>query len=296
MTAIEIVRASALTTVQDLGRPGYAHLGVPRSGALDVAAHRLANHLVGNEPGAATLETTLTGVVVRALVPTVAAVCGAVAPIRRDGRPAPWAAPIALSAGETLDVGPATRGVRNYVAFAGGVAAAPVLGSRATDLLSGLGPRKLSDGDVLPLGPPTGPPHPADAYPVTVTAPDLDPDLDRQSGFELPILPGPRAGDFPEPAWQALTGGEYTVSQSSNRIALRLDGSPLPRTGPDTIPSEGAVLGAIQVPADGLPIVFLADHPPTGGYPVIAVVPVAALGLAAQAPPGARLRFRKVER
>lgn len=293
MSGIEIIRAGALTTVQDLGRPGYAHLGVPRSGALDVVAHRLANHLVGNDPGAATLETTLTGVAVRALVPIVAAVCGAVAPIRRDGRPAPWVAPIALNVGETLDIGPAVRGVRNYVAFAGGVALAPVLGSRATDLLSGLGPPKLRDGDVLPLGAPTGPPRPADFYPVTVTAPDSA--RPSASAFELPVLPGPRAAHFPDEAWQLFAGSEYMVSQSSNRVALRLDGPRLRRTGPDTIPSEGTVLGAIQVPADGLPIVFLADHPPTGGYPVIGVLPVAALGLAAQAPPGARLRFRRVE-
>jgi biotin-dependent carboxylase-like uncharacterized protein len=293
MTEVEIVRAGALTTVQDLGRPGYAHLGVPRSGALDPVAHRLANHLVGNEPGAATLETTLTGVTVRALAPTVIAVCGAVAPIRRDGHPAPWAAPIALSAGQTLDIGPATQGVRNYVAFAGGVAVPHVLGSRSTDLLSGLGPPKLRDGDVLPLGTPSDSPHPADTYPVTVIAPDLS--HLSTSAFELPILPGPRAEDFPELAWQVLTGSEYTVSQSSNRVALRLDGLPLRRTGPDTIPSEGTVLGAIQVPADGLPMIFLADHPPTGGYPVIAVVPAAALALAAQAPPGARLRFRRIE-
>lgn len=292
-TTIEIIRAGALTTVQDLGRPGYAHLGVPRSGALDVAAHRLANHLVGNDPAAATLETTLTGLSFRAQAPTVVAVCGAIAPIRRDGHPAPWSAPITLNAGETLDVGPVTQGVRNYVAFAGGVAVPTVLGSRATDLLSGLGPARLRDGDVLPLGTPSSPPHPADTYPVTVTAPDAA--HLAVSAFELPILPGPRADDFPEPAWQVLTGSEYTVSQSSNRVALRLEGLPLRRTGPDTIPSEGTVLGAIQVPADGLPIIFLADHPPTGGYPVIAVVPVAALGLAAQAPPGARLRFRRTE-
>ena len=291
--ALEIIRAGALTTLQDLGRPGYAHLGVPRSGALDLTAHRLANHLVGNEPGAATLESTLTGVTVRALTPTIVAVCGAVAPIRRDGHPAPWAAPIALRAGETLDIGIATQGVRNYVAFAGGVAVPAVLGSRATDLLSGLGPRKLRGGDVLPLGTPSHPARPADTYPVTVTAPDPNPD--HESAFELPILPGPRAAHFPDHAWRTLTSSDYTVSQSSNRIALRLEGPPLPRTGPDTIPSEGTVLGAIQVPADGRPIVFLADHPPTGGYPVIAVVPVAALDLAAQAPPGARLRFRRVE-
>jgi biotin-dependent carboxylase-like uncharacterized protein len=286
---VHILRAGPLSTVQDLGRPGYAHLGVPRSGALDQDAHRLANHLVGNGPEAASLETTLTGLTLRALAPVVVAVCGAVAPVRRDGHPAAWAAPIALRAGEVLDVGAATRGVRNYVAFAGGVAVQPVLGSRSTDVLSGLGPPPIRDGDVLPLGVPAGPSLPADTYPVTVTGGHPEP------AFELPVLAGPRPEAFPPEAMGALTGAEYTVSQASNRIALRLEGPPLPRTGPDTIPSEGAVLGAIQVPSDGRPIVFLADHPPTGGYPVVAVVPVAALGLAAQAPPGARLRFRAVE-
>lgn len=317
--AVEILRAGPLTTVQDLGRAGFAHLGVPRSGALDVTAHRLSNRLVGNDPEAATLETTISGLTLRALTPTVVAVCGAVAPVRVDGRPAPWSAPIELRAGQTLDVGMATQGVRNYVAFAGGVAIAPVLGSRSADLLSGLGSavgedragnecdnrlrydrlpdnrlrhdrlrdNRLHDGDVLPLGTPAGPPQHADTHPVTVTAP-----VEAASAIELPVLPGPRPAAFPDAAWQALTGGEYAVSPASNRIALRLEGPPLDRSGPDTIPSEGTVLGAIQVPADGRPIIFLADHPPTGGYPVIGVVPAAALGSAAQAPPGTRIRFR----
>lgn len=286
--AIEILRAGALTTVQDLGRPGYAHLGVPRSGALDQAAHRLANHLVGNDPNAATLETTLSGLTLRALSPLVVAVCGAVAPVRVDGHPAPWSAPIGLRPGQTLDVGLATQGVRTYVAVAGGIAVPRVLGSRSTDLLSGLGAsERLRDGDRVPVGEAAGPPQPADTYPVTVAAP-----AGAGSTVELPVVPGPRPGAFPRSAWQALTTSDFTVSPTSNRIGLRLDGPALPRTGHDTIPSEGAVLGAIQVPADGHPIIFLADHPPTGGYPVIGVVPAAALGPVAQAPPGTRIRFR----
>jgi len=286
--AIEITRAGALTTLQDLGRPGYAYLGVPRSGALDQAAHRLANHLVGNNPDAATLEATVSGLTLRALAPIVVAVCGAVAPVRVDGRPAPWSAPIALQTGQTLDVGTATQGVRNYIAIAGGITVAPVLGSRSTDLLSGLGSKgRLRDGDLLPIGKAAGPPQPADTYPVTVAAA-----ADPGSMIELPIVLGPRPAAFPESAWQLLTMREFTVSPTSNRIALRLDGPALPRTGADTIASEGAVLGAIQVPADGHPIIFLADHPPTGGYPVIGVLPAAALGPAAQAPPGTRIRFR----
>ncbi|HEU5428106.1 MAG TPA: 5-oxoprolinase/urea amidolyase family protein [Actinocrinis sp.] len=286
--AIEVIRAGALTTIQDRGRPGYAHLGVPHSGALDQAAHRLANHLVGNDPDAATLESTLSGLTLRALSPVVVAVCGAVAPVRVDGRPAPWSAPIALRAGQTLDVGMATQGVRSYIAIAGGITVPRVLGSRSTDLLSGLGSAdRLRDDDRIPIGDTAGPPQHADTYPITVTAPTK-----AGSVIELPIVPGPRPDAFPESARLLLAAAEFTVSPTSNRIALRLDGPALLRTGPDTIASEGAVLGAIQVPADGRPIMFLADRPPTGGYPVIAVVPPDALGPAVQAPPGTRVRFR----
>ncbi|WP_235854148.1 hypothetical protein [Nonomuraea aridisoli] len=149
---IEVVRAGALTTVQDLGRHGLAHLGVPRSGALDEPAHRLANRLVGNLESAATLETTLTGTAVRLHAAATVAVTGAPAPVRIDGRPAAWGAPVHVPAGAVLDVGTATHGLRSYVAFSGGIEVSPVLGSRSTDLLSGLGPSPLSNGDRLPLG------------------------------------------------------------------------------------------------------------------------------------------------
>lgn len=291
MTAaeVEIVRAGPLTTVQDLGRPGYAHLGVGRSGALDRPAHVLANRLVGNPPRAATLETTLGGVALRALGRGITiAVCGAVAPICINGVPVAWAAPVYLPPHATLDVGAAGRGLRCYVAVAGGFLPEPVLGSRSTDLLSGLGPTPLRTGDRLPLSstppPPTATPAGADVHPVSAPP---------HGEIELPVLPGPRPELFDEDAHRLLATAEFTVKSQSNRIALRLDGPPLPRSGPDSIPSEGAVLGAIQVPADGRPIVFLADHPPTGGYPVIGVVPDTALQLAAQVAPGTRVRFRR---
>ncbi|AIA02223.1 antagonist of KipI [Streptomyces noursei] len=161
--ALSVVRAGALTTVQDLGRPGHAHLGVPRSGALDGPAHRLANRLVGNPATAATLETTLTGCAVRPRTATTVAVTGAACPVTVDGRPAPWGAPVHVPAGAVLELGAATHGVRCYLACAGGITVEPVLGSRATDLLSGLGPEPLADGTVLPLGCPYGPPAAADA-------------------------------------------------------------------------------------------------------------------------------------
>ncbi|GIG56225.1 allophanate hydrolase [Longispora fulva] len=291
---IAVVRAGALTTVQDLGRPGLAHLGVPRSGALDLPAHLLANRLVGNPATAATLETTLTGVAVRCARATLVAVTGAPAAVRCDGRPVAWGAAVRVPAGAVLDVGPARHGVRSYVAFSGGVDVAPVLGSRATDLLSGLGPAKLATGDTLPLGPAAitagaAPPlGRADSTPVTVV-----PTLGASDSLVLRVRLGPRDDWFHDAAG-ALRRGEYVASTASNRIALRTRGAALMRTAEAAgreLPSEGMVLGAVQVPADGAPIVFLADHPTTGGYPVIGVVVEEDLAAAAQARPGTPLRF-----
>ncbi|MBC6457644.1 biotin-dependent carboxyltransferase family protein [Actinomadura sp. HBU206391] len=278
---IEVVRAGALTTVQDLGRHGVAHLGVPRSGALDEPAHRLANRLVGNPESAATLETTLTGTAVRLRTATTIAVTGAPAPVRLSGRPVAWGAPVHVPAGAVLDVGTATHGLRGYVAFSGGVDVEPVLGSRATDLLSGLGPPPLSDDDLLPLGRTTGPPGPVDAVPVSAPARDL----------VLRLVLGPRDDWFTENALAGLAAARFQVAGASNRIALRTEGHALERAVHRELPSEGMVLGGVQVPPNGCPMVFLADHPTTGGYPVIGVVPVADLAAAAQTRPGAEVRF-----
>ncbi|WP_327158165.1 biotin-dependent carboxyltransferase family protein [Streptomyces tubercidicus] len=279
--AFSVIRAGALTTVQDLGRPGHAHLGVPRAGALDAPAHRLANRLVGNPGSAATLETTLTGCAVRVRTATTVAVTGAPCPVTLDGRPAPWGAPVRVPAGAVLDAGPATHGLRSYLAFAGGVDTEPVLGSRATDLLSGLGPDPLSDGAVLPVGDPHGPPARADAVPHPGPLP----------GLLLPFLPGPRDDWFTETGLRTLTTGRFRVSPASNRIGLRTEGPPLERARSGELPSEGMPLGALQVPPNGLPVLFLHDHPTTGGYPVIGVVPERCLAPAAQAVPGTPIRF-----
>ncbi|WP_274917310.1 5-oxoprolinase subunit C family protein [Streptomyces sp. WZ-12] len=284
--ALTVVRAGALTCVQDLGRPGHAHLGVPRSGALDEPAHRLANRLVGNGTSAATLETTLTGCAVRLRTATTVAVTGAACPVTVDGRPAPWGAPVRVPAGAVLEAGTATHGVRCYLAFAGGVDAEPVLGSRATDLLSGLGPDPLSDGAVLPLGTPHGPPAAADAVPHAGPAAEL----------VLPFLPGPRADWFTATGLRTLATGRFRVSPASNRIGLRTEGPPLERARDGELPSEGMPLGALQVPPDGLPVLFLHDHPTTGGYPVAGVVPERFLAAAAQATPGTPVRFVRMGR
>ncbi|GAA1318439.1 biotin-dependent carboxyltransferase family protein [Streptomyces sanglieri] len=279
--AVEVVRAGALTTVQDAGRIGWAHLGVPRAGALDAPARRLANRLAGNGADAAVLETTVTGCAVRPDRPVVAVVGGAPCRVTVDGRPVAWGTPVRVPAGAVLDAGPAVRGLRSYLAFGGGLLPEPVLGSRSADLLSGLGPAPLRDGDVLPLGQaPAGLPG-ADAVPWPGAPAEL----------VLPLHLGPRHTWFTDEALRTLTTAEYRVSAHSNRIGLRTRGPALNRAREGELPSEGMVLGAVQVPPDGRPVVFLNDHPTTGGYPVVGVVHETALAGAAQAVPGTRVRF-----
>ncbi|MBF5030117.1 biotin-dependent carboxyltransferase family protein [Micromonospora sp. ANENR4] len=288
---IEVLRAGALTTVQDQGRPGWAHLGVPRSGALDPAALRLANRLVGNDEDAAGLEITMTGCALRVTRAVAVALTGAPADVvvewpagAAQRRPGDVGRPLALPAGAVLHVGPARAGVRTWLAVSGGIAVEPVLGSRATDTLSGLGPPPLRDGDRLPLGTPAGPPAPVDV-PVTGPVPDE---------LQLSVRPGPRQDWFTPEALDLLCRAAYTVSPDSNRVGARLAGATLTRAVAGELPSEGLVLGAVQVPPDGRPLVFLADHPTTGGYPVIGVVDdVTAL---AQARPGTTVTFHGPQR
>jgi biotin-dependent carboxylase-like uncharacterized protein len=283
MNSVEVIRAGVLTTVQDGGRAGHAHLGVPAAGALDGPALRLANRLVGNAPAAAGLEITVSGCRVRVRRTTIIAVTGApVARLRVDGRSVDSGVPVPVPAGAVVDVGPARTGVRTYLAIAGGIDVPPVLGSRSTDTLSGLGPPPLRDGDVLPVGAPAGP-----AAPVWFTPGE------RGGPATLRITPGPRDDWFTAGAMETLTAATYTVSPKSNRVAARLAGPKLDRAVHDELPSEGLVLGAVQVPAGGEPLVFLADHPTTGGYPVIAVVDPADLPLLAQCRPGAEVTFTR---
>ncbi|MFI8534721.1 biotin-dependent carboxyltransferase family protein [Streptomyces aquilus] len=284
--ALAVVRAGALTTVQDRGRPGHAHLGVPRSGALDGPAAALVNRLVGNPPEAAVLETTLNGCSLRPRSAVTVAVGGAPCPVRVDGRPVAWGAPVRVPAGALLDVGTALRGLRSYVGVSGGITVEPVLGSRSTDLLSGLGPAPLTDGAVLPLGSPTHLPARVDVAPQPAPPTEL----------VLRVTLGPRDDWFTPEAVRAFTSRTYRVSPAGNRIGLRTEGPALDRARPGELPSEGMVLGAVQVPPDGRPVVFLADHPTTGGYPVIAVVRTEDLSAAAQAVPGTPVRFLRVRR
>ncbi|GAA3010325.1 biotin-dependent carboxyltransferase family protein [Streptosporangium longisporum] len=334
---IEVIAPGPYATVQDLGRPGYAHLGVPRSGAADGPALRLANRLVGNPEDAAGIELTFGGARLRFATGAWAAVTGAPCPLevlsphepalepsneplrelshaphepqaeprhellrefqrepshrsaREPGRVVPQGmyAPFWVPAGGRLRVGPPESGLRSYVAVRGGIDAPVTMGSRSTDSLSGLGPGPLRAGTVLPLGPAAG----LAAITVDAAPPPFSPP---PGTGVLRVLPGPRDDWFAPGATAALCAEPYEVSQDSNRVGVRMLGARLERARQGELPSEGMVAGSVQVPPSGQPIVFLADHPPTGGYPVIAVLTSADLAVAAQLRPGDRVRFRLV--
>lgn len=276
---LEVVRTGGLVTVQDGGRPGHAHLGVPPSGALDGPALALANRLVGNPRSAAGLEVTLGGLVLRALTPVTVAVTGAPGPLLVDGRPAPLGVAVDVPARSLLTILYAQRGLRRYLGVRGGVAVGAVLGSRSTDTLSGLGPPPVRAGDVLPIGAAAGEPSGVDFSPVAAIPGELT----------VGVRFGPREDWFADPA--ELLRHAYTVSPMSDRVATRLTGPSLTRAKLGELASEPVVTGAIQVPADGLPLIFLNDHPTTGGYPVIAVVDAEEVPRLAQARPGTSVSF-----
>ncbi len=281
----EVTEAGLLATVQDLGRPGHAALGVARSGALDRAALRAGNRLVGNHEGAAGIEITMGGFRARAATRLWFAVTGAWGPVTLDGRPVDPYTAHEWPAGAELHVDWVEHGVRAMLAVRGGVAVPRVLGSRSTDVMAGLGPDRLAAGAHVDVGP-----DPAAPVPVAPTATwGAPPDE-----IELRLAPGPRSDWFDDDARVALYDGEWTVAADADRVGVRLDGPVLTRRRTGELPSEGMVPGALQVPPSGRPTVLLADGPVTGGYPVIAVVADADLDLLAQARPGSRIRFRHV--
>ncbi len=273
--------------IQDQGRAGSAHLGVPPSGALDRRALALGNRLVGNEEGAAGLEVLLGGVRLVAAGSTRIALVGAQLPLLVGGRAMAWGEAVSVRAGDRIEVGTSPDGLRSWLAFAGGITVEPVLQSRATDTFSGLGPPAVAEGDTLPLGELPAPGTPADAIPGASP-------LQGVSWLDLAF--GPRDDWFTSTALERLLETEYVVSPESNRTGLRLDGGAqgrLERRVDHELPSEGVVNGAVQVPSSGQPLVFLADHPVTGGYPVVGVIDPPALALCAQLRPGAQVRFRR---
>lgn len=299
--AIEVVRPGPQLLVEDLGRPGNAALGVSASGAADRRALRDANRAVGNRSDAAVLEQAGGGAVLRFRGDTVVAIAGAQADAQlrpAEGAPIPVAigVPVAVADGDELHLRGLVAGLRVAIAVRGGLALAPALDSLAVDTLGGIGPLDLpgvglTTGDVVPAHDPASAPDAVDPH-VPARG-----DLPRAGEVvELAIVLGPRDDWFTPAALQTLTSQEWSVTARSDRVGVRLQGDvALERTRDGELPSEGAVTGAIQVPPDGQPVLFLPDHPLTGGYPIIGAVIDRDLDRAGQLPPGARIRFRVVD-
>ncbi|MDQ1849620.1 urea amidolyase family protein [Gemmobacter fulvus] len=275
--------------MQDEGRPGQGGQGVSASGALDIGALRRANRRVGNPANAAALEITLGPVQLRADHAVTVALEGAAdrAEIETAGRrlPADLSRPVALDPGESLLIHPPVAGMRSYLALRGGFAVDPVLGSAATDTLANVGPAPILAGDVVPLAhAPAAAVEPDLRLPRALPAPGQI--------VTLPVTLGPRTDWFSPAVVAQFLSQEWEVTAQSSRVGIRLAGAvPIRRDDAAELPSEGTETGAIQVPHSGQPVLFLADHPLTGGYPVIATLLPEALDLAAQIPPGARIRF-----
>lgn len=281
-----VLETGLLVTVQDLGRPGHSHVGVGRSGAADRSALARANRLAGNTPDAAGLEVLFGGLHLRAEQDLVLAVTGASAGLTVQDASGPNAGmlpdrPFLLRAGSELELGTPVAGLRTYIAFRGGLEIPAVLGSRSTDTLAGLGPEPVAPGTALTIGAEPG---------SAVGHPEVPPPL--PGGFaELRYAPGPRQDWFGPDGTSAFESRDWTVGGQSNRVGIRFEGSPLPCLRSGELASEAVLPGSVQVPPSGQPILFLADAPVTGGYPVIGVVLEADLDLAAQLRPGTAVRF-----
>lgn len=286
---VTVTRPGLLTTVQDLGRWGHQAQGVPVAGPMDFYAHRLANALLGNGAEAAALEVTLVGPELTVDQPVRAALAGAAFDVSVNDVAVPGDRPFDVPAGGRLRVGQRHVGARACLAFAGGIATPPVLGSRATHLVSGMGGvegRALLPGDRLPLHrAPVTPP------PATRLAPDMHAYLPHGGRARLRVMLGPQDGWFTRQAIDALTSDVFSVSAHSNRMAFTLDGPPLPVARSGEPLSEPVPFGAIQVPAGGAPLLLMADRQTAGGYLKIATVILADLPVAGQLAPGDLVSF-----
>lgn len=285
MSALEVIRTGPLALVQDLGRPGLAHIGVSRSGAADRRAHQLANRLVANPPDRATVEITLGGFAARVLGGSIdIAVTGADAAPAVDGIPFGANSIRRIHPGQIITLSVPAAGMRSYLAVRGGIAVEPVLGSRSHDTLSLIGPPPLSPGNLLPVG------TAAEGFPEV----DVAPVVPIGAGpVELRLVRGPRADWFTDP--EVLVRTDWVVSERSDRVGVRLAGAGVAHRRPDRqLPSEGTVRGAVQVPPNGQPVILGADHPVTGGYPVIGVLLNADTDRLAQLRPGQPVRLHWV--
>lgn len=294
MAALTVIRPGMLTTVQDLGRWGLQARGVPVAGPMDVYSHRLANLIAGNEDSAAALEVTLLGPELEADADVECAVAGALFALTAGERSAPMHERFVLRAGERLRFGTRSGGARATLAVRGGFAAAAVFGSRATSLISRIGPfdgQALQRGDVLAIGSDarrTRPSFAAASNPSPLRVP--------HGGATLRAMSGPQEQMFTRFAYDTLFGERFTITPDSNRMGYRLSGPPLRHAGAADILSDATPIGTLQVPASGQPILLMADRQTTGGYAKIATVITADLPIAGQLAPGDWIEFRRVTR
>jgi len=282
-----------LTTVQDLGRWGAQSNGVPVAGPMDEYSHVLANRLVGNPPTAAALEVTLVGPELLANTEVTCAVAGATFALTRGTMPIPMHTVFTLRQGETLRFGARAAGARACLAVRGGFDVPPIFGSRATSLISRMGPfggRALKAGDVLPIGStaPLAPSRSAASNPVVLPLPP--------GGARLRVVVGPQDHFFTALAHETFFRSRYIITPASNRMGYRLEGPRLEHAGGADILSDATPIGSLQVPASGQPILLMADRQTTGGYPKIGVVIGADLPLAGQLAPGDWIEFARCTR
>ncbi len=282
---ITVIEPGRFTSIQDEGRGGFAHLGVPRAGAADSLSLRHANLLVGNPQGAAALEMTLHGPTLRFAVDALIALTGGRMQVYLDDVPLPMYQSVSVCAGQVLACGPLLTGMRGYLAVGGGISTAQLLASAATDTLAGLGPPVLRAGDCLTLRP-----HSLLQGRYLRSPPEFSEQV------TLRVITGPHQEWFPATALGSFLDGCYRVRADSDRSGIRLAGATVVERNPGELPSQGMLTGAVQVPGDGQPIVLLPNHGTTGGYPVIAVVISADLPQLGQLRPGVLLRFQAVNR
>lgn len=296
--SVTVLRAGLLSTFQDRGRHGFQHLGVPVGGAMDLRAHALANLLAGNGLGTATLEITLMGPTLRFDAPACIALAGADLSPALNGIPVPIGRPLVVRAGDILSFGARRSGVRCYLAWHGGIALTPALGSCSTYLrgrIGGFQGRALQKGDVLPLN------HRIREDDCEALEADLDgmriylpATLAPNRRHRLRVMRGPHTGLFTDEAVSTFFEQGYVIANESDRMGYRLQGPRLALKEERQLLSEGATLGSIQVPADGQPIVLMADRQSIGGYPKIGHVATVDLPQIAQSLPGETLHFEEI--
>ena len=289
MASLRIVRPGLLTTIQDLGRWGHQSDGVPVAGPMDAFSHRLANRLVSNDDSAAAMEITLIGPEVEALGDVTCAVAGAQFEMSTAEGPVPFGRAFELKSGSRLRFGARLAGARAALAVRGGIDVPSLLGSRATSVISRMGPfdgRPVAAGDLLPIGRSRA--RPDAPIPTALALP--------RGGARLRAIPGPQDALFGTAAVERFFAATYTITPASNRMGYRLEGEPIVYGNGGDMLSEATPLGSVQVPKSGQPILLMADRQTTGGYPKIATVITADTPLAAQLAPGDWIRFARCTR